>query len=393
MKITLYRYLVKEQFSPLGVCILGLTVVLVMGRLLQLTRYLFTSSFTVLDLVELISYAMPKLLLYARPMAALTGVLLAFLRLNGDNELTALRAAGIGFTQCLPPVVFVLGLVTTVAFLNVIYVVPSANVAFEAKLKTIGKASAGAILKEGTFVDIIPKLVFFFKSVNTSDYTAEGVFMQDQRDPKVRMAIVAQRARITYQKDGQSLIFKLTDGIITRVGDDLKDAQSITFDTYDLTVSLYDPLGGKQDPGKREMTLQELRQRMHKGNQKIDLGYSMEYHQRMALPVCCFLLGLIGVPLGALSRQKGRMTGLTLGLGVFIAYYILFSAAKGVGDNGVVPVAVAVWTPNALSAAVAVWLWIKLHRETPFRIAALWDRAGTVTQALYFKYIRHRRTR
>ena len=108
MKKTLYKYLIREQIVPLSVCFFGLSLILITGRLLQLTRYLFTSSLTFADLVALMAFAMPNLVLYALPMATLVGVLLAFVRLNSDNELIALRAAGIGFHQFFPAIISLL---------------------------------------------------------------------------------------------------------------------------------------------------------------------------------------------------------------------------------------------------------------------------------------------
>ena len=95
MKKTITRYLIVEQLIPVSVSFLALILILITGRLLQLTRYLFTSPITLLDLVQIIIFVMPKLLLFALPMATLVGVLLAFVRLSGDNELVALRASGV----------------------------------------------------------------------------------------------------------------------------------------------------------------------------------------------------------------------------------------------------------------------------------------------------------
>ena len=63
MKKTITKYLIIEQMIPLGVSFLALSVILIMGRLLQLTRYLFTSSITLLDLLQIITFVMPKLML------------------------------------------------------------------------------------------------------------------------------------------------------------------------------------------------------------------------------------------------------------------------------------------------------------------------------------------
>jgi lipopolysaccharide export system permease protein len=375
MNIILYRYIIKEQLVPLVVCLMGLSFVLITGRLLQLTRYLFNSSLSFVDLFEIIAFAMPKLILYALPMATITGILIAFVRLNSDNELTALRAAGVSFAQFLPPVLCVLTLVSALSFYSTLYLVPTSNNAFETKLKSLGRASLPLILKEGTFIDVIPNLIFFFRSVDPTNLTINGVFVQDHRQADVRMAIVADHAQIVYQKDQNNLTFKISNGIITRVSDNFKDAQAISFKLYDLSLSLDELLGstGKNSKNKREMSLMELLQMIRK---KSDVGYSLEFHQRLAFPLSCLLLGLVGAPLGSLFRQRSRMTGITLGLGVFVAYYILLSAGKGLGENGLLPPFLAVWTPNLLTLVAAIYLWIKTHRETPFAVSSLWKNLG-----------------
>jgi len=374
MKIILYRYLAKEQLVPIGACFFGLSLILITGRLLQLTRYLFTSSLTASDLVEVIALAMPELILFALPMATLTGVLLGFLRLNSDNELIAIRAAGVGFRELLPPVVGVLLLTTFLSFLNTLYIIPSANLAFKEKLQSLGRASLPAVLREGAFIDIIPDLVFFFQSVNTSNLSIDGIFVQDRRKPDVQLSIVAERAQVIYQKDMRFLTFKISNGIITRVADELKDAQAVSFKVYDLTLSLDDMLGGGGEisKGKREMSIPELVEMIRLNGRNPDARYALEIHRRLALPVGCMLLGLLGAPLGAIFRPRSRMSGLTLGLLAFLAYYVILSAGNGLGKNGLLPPLLAAWLPNILTLLAACYLWIKTQNETPFRLASLW---------------------
>jgi lipopolysaccharide export system permease protein len=372
MQITLYRYIIKEQLAPLTVCLLGLGFILITGRLLQLTRYLFTSSLTLWDLAELMALAVPKLLLYVLPMATLIGVLLAFVRLNNDNELVALRAAGIGFRKLLPPVLSVAVLMTAVSFYNTLSVLPSANRAFEMKLRSLGKASLPAILKEGSFIDIIPKLVFFFRSVDTSNLTIEGIFVQDQRQQDVRLAITAESAQITFDKAQSNITFKISNGIITRVADDLKDAQAVSFKEYDLNISLDELMGtSKGSRGRREMSLAELYAEIRDKTGTVDIRYSMEFHQRLSLPLACLLLGLVGAPLGAMFRRKSRMTGITVGIGIFLAYYIILSAGTGLAENRLLSPFAALWLPNLFAALIAGYLWIKIQNESPFAPGAV----------------------
>ena len=89
--------------------------------------------------------------------------------------------------------------------------------------------SLPTFLKDGTFIDIVPNLVFYFREVNPSDLSIQGVFVQDQRQQDVRMVIVAERAQILTPRNINQIIFKISNGIITRVPDNLKDAQAGVF--------------------------------------------------------------------------------------------------------------------------------------------------------------------
>jgi lipopolysaccharide export system permease protein len=224
MRKTLYTYLIREQAAPVLICLAGVSFVLVTGQLLQLMRILFASSCSFKDIGQIVLFAMPKLFLYSGPMATLLGVMLAFLRLNSDNELIAFRAAGTGFLEFLPPVLGILVLATLLSFINAIYVIPLSNGAFEIKLRSLGRASIPALLKEGTFVSAIPKLVFFFRSVDHSDLSIKGVFLQDQRQPNEKVTITAEKAQIIIPPDSNSITFRISDGVITRIAKDLKDA-------------------------------------------------------------------------------------------------------------------------------------------------------------------------
>jgi lipopolysaccharide export system permease protein len=374
MKKTLYTYILREQCPPVLMCLTGACFVLITGQLLQLMRILFASSCSLKDITRLILFAMPRLILYAAPMAALLGVMLAFVRLNSDNELVAFRAAGTGFIGFLPPVLGVLILMSILSFINTIWVLPVTNHAFEMKLRSLGRTSIPSLLQEGVFISTIPKLVLFVRSIDHSDNTIKGIFIQDQRQPKEKVTIAAESAQVDIPADARVITFRLANGMITRTANDLKAAQAVAFKNYDFILSM-DEIMGAPDKAIRkrsEMDLAQIYSRVkNAANQNDFVWWSLELHQRIAFPAACLLLGLLGPPLGSFFRQRGRMTGITIGVGIFLTYYILLSAGRTLGDSKLVPPFFAVWTPNMLSFVLVVYLWTKMHRETPFYIALL----------------------
>ncbi|NTW35221.1 MAG: LptF/LptG family permease, partial [Syntrophobacteraceae bacterium] len=67
----------------------------------------------------------------------------------------------------------------------------------------------------------------------------------------------------------------------------------------------------------------------------------------------------------------------TLGVGVFLAYYVLLSAGKGLGENDIIPAWLAMWTPNILTTALALYLWSLMHADTPSRAVMLLGRMAS----------------
>ncbi len=374
MKKTLYLYLFKEQCVPVLICLAGAVFVLVTGQLLQLMRILFASSCSIEDIAKLVLFAMPRLILYAAPMASLLGVMLAFVRLNGDNELIAFRAAGTGFGGFLPPVLVVLISITVLSFVNAVWLLPASNRAFEGKLRSLGRTSIPSLLEEGVFISAIPKLVLFFRSVDHTDYEIKGIFIQDQREPNQQVTIAAKTAKIDFPPDSSSIIFKLTNGMITRTATNLKDAQAVSFKKYDFILPMDEILGAakKAARSRGEMSLDQIYCKIKTTVGRAALvWWCLELEQRLAFPAACLFLGLLGPPLGSMFRQRGRMTGVTLGIGIFLTYYVMLSAGRTFGYNNIMSPFFAVWTPNLLCIVLAAYLWVKLQRETPFGFASL----------------------
>ena len=222
------------------------------------------------------------------------------------------------------------------SFINTIFVIPVANQAFQAKLRSLGRNSVPSLLKEGVFISAIPNLVLFFRSVDHSDLSINGVFIQDQRKPKEKVTIASETAQVVIPLDANSIIFKLADGGLTRTSQDLKEAQAVVFKNYDFILSMDEIMGSTDKAGRKrsEMSLAEIYQQVRTAQDRTGyVWWSLEFHQRLAFPAACLLLGLLGPPLGSLFRQKGRMTGITLGIIIFLVYYVMLSAGNGLGSK------------------------------------------------------------
>jgi lipopolysaccharide export system permease protein len=69
------------------------------------------------------------------------------------------------------------------------------------------------------------------------------------------------------------------------------------------------------------------------------------------------MMSLIGLPLGLQARPGKKAIGIQAGLAIFILYYILFTFGKDMAEEGLLPVWLAMWSPNILFFSLALF-WI-----------------------------------
>ena len=75
----------------------------------------------------------------------------------------------------------------------------------------------------------------------------------------------------------------------------------------------------------------------------------------------------MGVPLGLMVKQSGKMIGFGLGLAVILVYYLLLQIGQSAGLNAMVSPALAMWLPNIAIGAFGVLLSIRMIGEGTLR--------------------------
>ncbi len=384
MRRTLLKYLLVEEAIPFFVSLFVLTLVLFLGKTMRYTKLLFITGSGLADFGKLLLYLMPYLFAFTMPMATLMAILLAFARLAHDNELTAMKAAGISFYQTIPPVALLAGFAWLVTLALSNFVLPHANSAFKRTVLEMARSRGQLILKERIFNDQFAGLVFFINSISPDGKHLRQVFISDSRSPETKSSIIAEEGFVVHSPDGNRMTLRLLRGQIFRVADEMQSLQAIRFRNYDLNFNLDSfALGDKEfRKAERHLTFTELRQALAAaivGSMEHN-RLSYEFHRRLSLPFACIVLGFLAAPLSAQSRTGSRLSGVVLGILLFLLYYFFVSGAKALGEGGSYPPAVGLWLPNVIFSTLAIVLWIKTARESPFKPIAVVRRfLGVVT--------------
>lgn len=103
---TLTFYILRELALPIVLSMAFFTVVLLMVELLDMATTLLRAGVPPSLLLQLLGIIVISLITMTFPMAVLLGILIGVGRLTAENEILAMRAAGIPVTRVFAPVVF-----------------------------------------------------------------------------------------------------------------------------------------------------------------------------------------------------------------------------------------------------------------------------------------------
>jgi len=356
MSWTLHRYILREIIIPFVLALGVLTLMLFAGGLLRLVEFLAARGVSCGDVLLLLVYRLPYVLVFTIPMALLLAVLVAYLRLGNDSELVALKAAGVSLYQTLPAPL----LAALVAFAFTLglslYAKPAGSLGYKKLLYDVARERVDLAFEEQAFSSSLGDLVVYVNHMPAPG-KLQDVFIYDERDPKLPNSVLAESGEVLSDPDRGSVLLRLYNGTVFRVSPDYAVAEAIRFNSYDMGLDLQKLVGPyhSYDKGVAEMGLGELRSEIGATTDAARRHrLEMELQRRFALPAACLALGLVAVPLGARSRLE-RGWGVAFGLGVFLLYYLLLTAAWSASEAGTLP-AWSVWLPNIAVGALGLIL-------------------------------------
>lgn len=372
MKLTVHRYILKEIWPPFVASLVVFVFIVLAARILNIAEWVVNHGVGLSHMAGMIGFLLPGMILFALPAAALMAVFMAFHRLSNDNEILALKASGISLYQMLPPVVAVSTLCFVAALVISLLGAPWGHRSFKSLIFEIAHTKADLGIQERIFSEPFSGITFYVNSFSEKDRMMQDVFLVDRRDPASNHTIVAKEGRIVSRPEAKIIALRFVDGTIFISAKKTPDVRTIVFDAYDMTIGLDDIMpalsGRKLSP--KEMSLQDLRKALDSRKKKDERYHETlrELMERFSIPFAVFLMGVIGVPLGAQLRAGGRFIGIVISFLVFLFYYLLLAGFRSIGETGIVSPSVGSWIPVLFLLAGCVWLLRRAAKERTINI-------------------------
>jgi len=364
----LNRYIFREILYPFLMTLFVFTFVLIMGRILSLVDLMINKGVSLSEVLRLILYLMPALMLFTIPLALIIAILIGIGRLSRDNEFTVLKACGLSLHRIAAPVMAAALIASCLAALTSFFLIPRGNLEAKNLLFAIVKQKASVGIKEKVFNDDFRGIVIYADRIPVGADAMEGVLLYDDRTIDEPSTIIASRGTLVSNPQSLTVTLRLEGGSIHTVDAQFKNYKKVDFSAYDVRL---DFTGSDADERRvkfsklDEMTLWELRGSLDypdpRGPARREL--LIELNQRLASPFTCLIFAFLGIPLGVQSSRSGKMRGFTIGLALVMAYYVFLLYGKALGETGKIPAVVGVWAPNVLFMAAGLFVYFARARE------------------------------
>ena len=374
------RYIWKELWTPFLLGLLVSTFLLLIDRIFDLMDLIINKGVPVHLVGLLFVYLLPAILVLTIPIGVLFAILVAFGRLSADMEIVAMKACGVSPLRLLWPVMsFGVVMAAATGYL-MIDSVPKTNYAFKSLVFDIVRTQASVGVKERVFNDTFGNFVIYVDEIAPDQVALRNVFVSDERKPEEQRFITAKEGRLLSDEVNRRVTLRLLDGSIHETSPTaLQKYREVRFRLYDITLVLENPLvkQGGAPKGDREMSLADLQKTVQefttsKGNAN---PYLVEIHKKFAIPVACLVFSVLGVPLGIRAHRGGRWGAFVAALPILLFYYVGLTLGENVGDTGRVAPWLAMWGPNIVVGAVAIYLLRATLRERPIPVVTLIQQA------------------
>lgn len=214
----LSRYILRQHLAPLGFALGALTALLLLNQVAKQFGQLVGKGLPWGVILEVFALSIPFIVAMTIPMAVLVAVLHTISRLASDNEITAMKAGGIGIGRLLGPVLGGASVLAVLAFAWNDQLLPRSNHHLRTLLVDIQRKKPSFALKEEVINEVVPGQ-FFLRAARIDPATnrLSDVTIYELGDPERRRIITADSGRMAYTPGGTDLYLTLLDGDIREV--------------------------------------------------------------------------------------------------------------------------------------------------------------------------------
>jgi lipopolysaccharide export system permease protein len=262
----LSKYVLKEHAGPLVFALAALTSLLLLNYVAKHFGSLVGKGLPWTAIAEFFALSVPFTVAMTLPMAVLISTLYAFSRLAAENEITALKASGVGMTKIMRPVIIAAAVVAILMVAFNDQVLSRSNHQLAVLQTDIARTKPTFALREQVINPVSPgKLYIRANKIDRATNRMREITIYDLGDPSRGRTIFAQSGTLGFSANRQDLVMTLFDGNMQEVSNaDPGQLQRLFFTRDRMLVkgigSKFESSTNVDYKGPREKTICEMQQ-------------------------------------------------------------------------------------------------------------------------------------
>ena len=270
---TLNKYLFKQSLIPFLLSVAVITMVLFLQFLIRAVDRFLGKGLDVITIFEYLYLNLAWIIALSVPMSLLISSVMTFGRMAQQNEITALKSAGVNLYNIIKPAILFGSLVGIGLCIFNNFTLPEMNYNARLLARDIYKKKPELSIEPGYFVDMIPQYTMIVKEMDGKDFKDVKIFSKNQKSEQT--TIYANQGSLS--SDGNMIKIDLINGEIHEI--DLSDYdyyRKIKFKTHQIMISMDELMLNRTSESNRtdrEMRVPQMIQEIEKNNNLISQIY------------------------------------------------------------------------------------------------------------------------
>ena len=245
---TLNKYLIKQSFTPFVLSVGVITTVLFLQFLIRAIDRFLGKGLDMFTILEYLYLNLAWIIALSVPMSLLISSVMTYGRMSQENEITALKSAGVNLFSIIKPALWFGSIIGFLLCLFNNFILPDMNYNARLLARDIYQKKPELTIEPGYFVDMIPQYTMIVKELDGKEFKDVKIFSKNTSSEQT--TIYAKSGSL--ESKGGIITVNLQDGEIHEIDlENYDHYRKIKFGTHQIIISIDDLLLNRTSESNR----------------------------------------------------------------------------------------------------------------------------------------------